>query len=662
MTSRGIQQQNVGSVFKQPTPTATAGSSFATASISLKQATSSPFQFNSTQNSYPQLCKVVLARRLKNMMLLTSFAAFLTLFLAVLDPKELPGSLFNFLEVALFTPMALLGAIPVFVLRKKTLTTALPTRLTVFSRLKLLSHPSSLPIFLAYYTGAAPLFLAYVWCAHQVSTDPRLGVMFLHKGRDAWQLNERRIYLTLLHLSIAFVNSVQHIAWHRSKVEFDSDAKLAIPDRLRSRATLRLPALLRNVGIINVAFFISYVTLRRTILRVLVINFAGKWARPALYSLVKRNDAISLSLPLRALASSFLTMTVWEVAHLCFDVYATQQMVVSQFAPKPNQCLISGLRAEDSYFQHFAYLELSVLSLTDAARRKSIFTEIGKEGAMTGAWNDISREALKLVGTELLRANGKGNVPNPSTALSPSTVQATPSKLISGSPIKNENVFRPAKKTFIDSLLSAPSSASTTPKPAAASSAISASSSITTSRVPSIFQTSQTSAVSASVATTPGKLAGSAKSTPLEARILQKIPKAWRTSVILEIFAPNTALIVGRCVARRREVVWAVEGISNMICASLSEDAYGVAQRDIPKVLEAFVLYLFALEEAAKGIVETSQEKDATTSALETIMGPVEGALKDGVRAILTEFSPYFDAFAFPPRIAAKLQLLLDWG
>lgn len=37
--------------------------------------------------------------------------------------------------------------------------------------------------------------------------------------------------------------------------------------------------------------------------------------------------------------------------------------------------------------------------------------------------------------------------------------------------------------------------------------------------------------------------------------------------------------------------------------------------------------------------------------------------MKDGVRAVLAEFGPYLEtSFAFPPRIATRLQLLLDWG
>lgn len=46
--------------------------------------------------------------------------------------------------------------------------------------------------------------------------------------------------------------------------------------------------------------------------------------RPYLYSVLKHNAALSISLPLRAFASSLFTLSVWEMAHVCFEVYTTQ--------------------------------------------------------------------------------------------------------------------------------------------------------------------------------------------------------------------------------------------------------------------------------------------------------------------------------------------------
>ena len=37
--------------------------------------------------------------------------------------------------------------------------------------------------------------------------------------------------------------------------------------------------------------------------------------------------------------------------------------------------------------------------------------------------------------------------------------------------------------------------------------------------------------------------------------------------------------------------------LAGLVCASLTEDRYGVVQRDIPHILEAFLSFLTALEE-----------------------------------------------------------------
>lgn len=66
---------------------------------------------------------------------------------------------------------------------------------------------------------------------------------------------------------------------------------------------------------------------------------------------MRYNALFSITLAVRALASSFLTLAVWEMAHIVFEVYATQPIIVSHFAPSPNRCLLSGLQDKDPYIR-----------------------------------------------------------------------------------------------------------------------------------------------------------------------------------------------------------------------------------------------------------------------------------------------------------------------
>lgn len=53
---------------------------------------------------------------------------------------------------------------------------------TRFALIASLKHASTLPIFLTYLVASVPILFAYTLCANWVSTDPRLGFLFFHKG------------------------------------------------------------------------------------------------------------------------------------------------------------------------------------------------------------------------------------------------------------------------------------------------------------------------------------------------------------------------------------------------------------------------------------------------------------------------------------------------
>ncbi|GAA5885250.1 hypothetical protein JCM6882_009539 [Rhodosporidiobolus microsporus] len=643
--------------------------------------------------AYAQLCKVVLARRNRNLLSLTGVATFGALYVGTFDPRELPRSLFNILPVLLFTPLAFLASLPIIVLRKKTLTTARPPLPTRFAQLAQLRDRSSLFVFVAYLISSSVLLVTYVNCVGWVSRDAKLGFFFFHEGRDSWQLNERRVLLALLHTFLGIFGMVQHVLNDRSQVHFDDDTSLAIPARLSARATQRIPTAFRSAFTAVMSFWTAYILLRRPILRFFLVNVFGSWARPYLWSMMRYNGAYSLTLAARALSFATMHFLLWEATHVCFEVYATQPMTVSQFAPNPNQALLSGLRSTDAYYQQFAYLELTRLTLTDPKRREALFKDVKPGSAVGGAWNEISRECLVLIGTELQRAKGRGSLPKPSTPSGPSIsstssfqpTQPSPNR----APVKNENVFLSTKPTFFDKLASAaaasgPSSLGASPAgkavaPAvkdatqAVSTAVSAASSAV-SRVPSILQASSLSGSSSAISQSDEQSpAGAADAQPMQAGqtvgFEQRVAKFLPAQVRTVLFAVGMQSRAGKCVPRRRETVCAVQALSNLICASLTEDPYGVAQRDIPKILEAFVRYLAVLDALEKELVEVAEktpggkdEREKARRVVEREVGEVQEALRSGAKAVLTEFSEYLGEFRFPSSIAAQLQLLVDYG
>ncbi|GAA5828296.1 hypothetical protein JCM5353_003289 [Sporobolomyces roseus] len=659
----------------------------------------------SSSQSYSTLCKVVLRRRMRNMLILAASASYSALFISVFDPKELPGSLFNFLSVLLFAPIAFLGTLPLFVLRKQTISLPQPPLATKFATYSQLRQRSTIRVFLAYWFGATAFHFAFVWCATFTSSDSRLSLFFYHQGRDTWQINERRITLGLLHCFTAAFATGQHVVKDRSQVEFDQDTSLAIPARLLTRSTSILRSSIRSTSITFLSFWTSYVLLRRPILRFILVNFVGPWSRPHLYTMMRHSGSYSFTLALRSIASCFLMFTLWEITHAIFEVYATQPMSVSQFASNPNQSLLSGLRSDEPYYQQFAYLELEILSLTSPSRREAIFKDVKRSSSVGGgAWSELSRECLILIGTELQRAKGRGRIPVTVTGQSSTPIQGSSSSqqrqssssnsIDNRASIKSGEIFIPRHPSFFDKLSSVASSSSTSQTPSlppslepytsqatsALSSAVSSAQSQLTSRIPSILQTSSSSSITSHLPTLikkeegggekPMKVEDVVRVVGSEDRLARWVPRGMRKNW----FEIGPEYRIGKCVQRRRETICAIQALSNLVCASLTEDPYGVVQKDIEKILEGFIRYLNVLESLERefGIVVAREKEEVFGGGGEVEeywrrveRDQVEGlrnALRQGVRAILNEFAPYLSEFRFPTSIASQLQVLVDWG
>jgi hypothetical protein len=65
--------------------------------------------------------------------------------------------------------------------------------------------------------------------------------------------------------------------------------------------------------------------------------------------------------------------------------------------------------------------------------------------------------------------------------------------------------------------------------------------------------------------------------------------------------------------------------LSRLVCLSLTEDRYGVVQRDIPRILEALLVFLTALEEAQKDIALSDDAEDAARAS-DVYSRPADGA------------------------------------
>lgn len=138
---------------------------------------------------------------------------------------------------------------------------------------------------------------------------------------------------------------------------------------------------------------------------------------------------------------------------------------------------------------------------------------------------------------------------------------ASPSRSSPRAPVRNENVFRPVKKTYLDSLADVTLGSPSAPAIVTTSStAITQSASNLVSRVPvpSIFQSSALSNLTPTpVAVTLPKANEIA---PVEDRIVSLIPKRLRGSLYARVFGKRASVTVGNYLARKSEVIWSIQG------------------------------------------------------------------------------------------------------
>ncbi|KAG8828241.1 hypothetical protein FRC19_008357 [Serendipita sp. 401] len=109
-----------------------------------------------------------------------------------------------------------------------------------------------------------------------------------------------------------------------------------------------------------------------------------------------------------------------------------------------------------------------------------------------------------------------------------------------------------------------------------------------------------------------------------------------------------------------------IQILTGLTVASLTEDAYGTLQQDIPKVLEVLVRTLIALEQyaielseaaAATGDEEAEME---TYTAITKLIVPFTNDIKSALHEILHTFGDRLNVFRLPHDVAKRLKLFVN--
>ncbi|CAE6408114.1 unnamed protein product [Rhizoctonia solani] len=458
--------------------------------------------------------------------------------------------------------------------------------------------------------------------------------LFTGSNRYPWSVNERHVMLlwgnVILGVGYAALDGVQHRypAWLRRFGGFT---------QRRSAATWK--SISRSVVLAAYywpVFIVAYFVFRVPVL-VASNRFLGFVLSPFLHFMMRGGafwQLISWSLFWRMFVLQFTTLVMWDVAGEWFEINASQVIHLSQFKEDPNATLIAGLQSQDSYYkvgslissyvlglkdeQYFAFAELANVVSTRPPRRVALFSDLK---ANPTAWEQVCRES-------------PAPAPNAPTATRKSTLSTDPvykNPTQSAGPIDAFVGAANTVATVIPANLSVPAIFLPTPHPTALAPSVPSVVSNWKLSLPKIVDLS---------------------------KMIDRLPPVWARRVRSVVQERKEAVLESLLEGRAADV-WIVEALSSLIAHSLQEDPYGRVQRDIPRVLEAFVSYLGALEQL---IDETNADLEPESEdAVRAVVQPVADALREGIRTIVLEFGHRLKAFTFPPRVAKRLQTMVDY-
>lgn len=679
-----------------------------TSTLSVRSAPSVP----PASQTYEPLVKSILRHRLLYKILLPSFgyAWALTTVWSLWSQGGLPrlgllGTFTNILKPTTLTyasALWLFGVLPAIVLRNRYLTVT-PAAASSPSKMLYvaLSKNSTAYALMTYIMSSLLLAAIHVAMAYTYEPaaegNPRL-TLFVKSKKHPYYLNGRLLYLLSSQIALAFAYLFRIVLMDRFAVRWKNllhDPETNAHQYLLARFVVALTTVSLFTALNCTMHAFLFGLLRSVVLPLLyMMPIVPQFLRPFTAHFLRGSWTMTLffrhwSLLWRSFFLCLTTTTCWEMAESPLD----EPVTVAHTTADPVLTVVSGITSADGYFKHFAYAELSQLargySPAASARRSALFADQKYNPSM---WACLVRDALLTLGKDyqLLLRRGSPEAPAPAPAPAPPkpelTLPATPLKLLRTSVLKPTptSPLRAALDTLAsDGAISSAADSGVSQIPELFRSMVHASPSAekaiesvkrSEERVVGMFEETRTKLQQRMEAAVHGRVPAAAleKMTPAFG-VVERVRQWWtrdRVNKLVEMSLPN-----------RHLDALAISILSRLTCASLTEDSYGVVQRDIPKIIEALLSFLAAVEEYQAEISKTHvtpspeelqnmsakerQEKERLMTELEQagqIFAEVNDGLKEGIVHIVRTFGDKLAAFRFPPRIAQKLQGYVDYS
>ncbi|KAF9441903.1 hypothetical protein P691DRAFT_765765 [Macrolepiota fuliginosa MF-IS2] len=682
-------------------------------------------------DSYEPLVKAVLRHRLVyHIFLQSGLLTWSTVSIATLWHQDIISLNFSQVLFAPFRPFTLLVsfvvwaliALPIIVLRKSLLTSIRTPATSPATSLSIALGTPSRRRALAAYAASALLLVgvhSFMACVLE-STDPKLR-LFVKSKKHPYYLNGRILFLVISQLAIAISYGIRNIMldrfvfkWNIASQKDDTNTNISPLGIIRIfiiSTLLSVLALPVAATVFAVARFFLPILYKLPIVSSFLRPFTAHFLRGSWTVLLplQHTDLIR-----RSFALEFMTFFIWEIADTLFDLNVAKQIPVAHLTADSNLTLVSGISSSDPTFKYFAYSELCTLAEDKSAaaisQRTTLFSDQKYSPTL---WARLAREGLLLLGRDYQLFLRRGEPEPPAVTAAPLTAAVPTGSVASSSvPLLRRRIFKGSEEDASDPVLDVLASDGPISRAVDAN--------VNAIDLPEIFRSAEAKVMpkaikeevqksvdntKSAVATTKQRIHQFASGVykkhvpPVAAEYLDTWLRWWKID--------RTSKIVEKALPSRELDIVVVEVISRLTCASLTEDRYGVVQRDIPRILEAFLSFLSAIEEYQIKVnslyVAPKPDENLTSKELqerETLRYEVEKAgevlgamadgtfyytpsvqdetvianqlmgvfaiclvsgLKEGVARIVRMFGDKLLAFKFPPRTAQKLQGFLDY-
>ncbi|KYN17365.1 PREDICTED: nucleoporin NDC1 [Trachymyrmex cornetzi] len=357
-----------------------------------------------------------------------------------------------------------------------------------------------------------------------------------------------------------------------------------------------------------------------------IYYFMGSYFREALLPIsmqmeVKPLDTVSrllnLSLIWQLWLYQFIFMLITNNTNTLFEIYLTEWApfkfgLSGAYTPDSSETTLIDVLSMDKIpiMQHLGYLDLVTLAQKEQMRRSMLFT-LSQPGGHPYNWNCVVQKSTNLLEKFSLNLNAISTKSQDQSCYSTLTARVPP--------VQQSKYIYHMRKLVPD--------------------------------------------------TAPISVSEDAREVPYSGSFIQKFIKQKKDAFIAYLLSkPFINYIFGEqddnkiryALQNGQLVIWAAEAISSLTVFSLSEDSYGIVQKDVPVIINTLLSVKQALDKLSKSAM-LARKMQADDKLIREIFTSLRSTIKRSLYKIVTNFEPYINDLSLELPIIEQLQGFLNY-